>query len=83
MVKSCAKNMTSFLISNKAIEDDESELYLYGFETLIAFAINIAAILLVGALFNKFTQTLLFLLCYCPIGQPTFFLQKCTKVLLT
>ncbi|MGL5378833.1 accessory gene regulator ArgB-like protein [Clostridium sp.] len=69
MVKSCAKNMTSFLISNKAIEDDESELYIYGFETLIAFAINIAAILLVGAFFNKFTHTLLFLLCYCPIRQ--------------
>lgn len=69
MVKSCAQNITSFLISNKTIEEEEYELYIYGFETLIAFIVNIAAILAVGAMFNKFIHTLLFLLCYCPIRQ--------------
>lgn len=71
MVESCANKITSFLICNKTIEEKEYDLYLYGFKTLIAFIVNIIAILFVGYILNRFKETALFLLCYCPIRQFT------------
>ena len=71
MVKLCAKKITSFLIYNQSINSDEYELYKYGFETLIAFIINIFIILIISFLAGKFKYTLLFLCCYCPIRQYT------------
>lgn len=71
MVESFANKITSFLVYSKAIEDQEYNLYLYGFKTLIAFVINIVVILFVGSMINRFKETLLFLLCYCPIRQFT------------
>lgn len=71
MVESIANKITSFLISNKAIEEKESELYSYAFSILIAFLINISAILIIAYSLNLFKETILFLLCYCPIRQFT------------
>ena len=62
MVESCANKITSFLICSKTIEEKEYDLYLYGFKTLIAF---------IGYILNRFKETALFLLCYCPIRQFT------------
>ena len=69
MIKSCAEKITSFLVYNKTIESREFEMYVYGFETLIAFIVNISVILAIGIIFDKFMQTILFLSCYCPIRQ--------------
>ena len=71
MVESCANKITSFLICSKTIEEKEYDLYLYAFKTLIAFIVNIIAILFVGYILNRFKETALFLLCYCPIRQFT------------
>lgn len=71
MVESCANKITSFLICSKTIEEKDYDLYLYAFKTLIAFIVNILAILFVGYILNKFKETALFLLCYCPIRQFT------------
>lgn len=71
MVESIANKITSFLISNKAIEEKESELYSYAFSILIAFLVNISAILIIAYSLNIFKETVLFLLCYCPIRQFT------------
>lgn len=71
MVKLCAKKITSFLIYNQSINSDEYELYKYGFETLIAFIMNISIILIISFIAGKFKYTLLFLCCYCPIRQYT------------
>lgn len=69
MIKSCANKMTSFLIFNKTISKEEYEIYSYGFEILIAFIVNIAVILMIGYKLNIFVETVLFLMCYCPIRQ--------------
>ena len=69
MIKSCAEKVTSFLVCNETIESDEFEIYVYGFETLIAFIVNISVILAISMVFDKFRQTILFLSCYCPIRQ--------------
>ena len=71
MVESCANKITSFLICSKTIEEKEYDLYLYGFKTLIAFIVNIVVILFIGYILNRFKETALFLLCYCPIRQFT------------
>lgn len=69
MVKSCSSKITSFLICNEIINEKEYDLYLYAFETLTAFIVNITVILFVGYMFNRFLETVLFLSCYCPIRQ--------------
>lgn len=71
MFKSCADKVTSVLLHNGAINKEEYKLYSYGFETMIAFIVNIIVILFIGFMFGKFGQTLLFLACYCPIRQFT------------
>lgn len=71
MIESCANKITSFLIYNKTIEEKEYGLYLYGFKTLIAFIVNIVVILFIGYILNRFRETALFLLFYCPIRQFT------------
>lgn len=69
MFKSFADKITSFLIVNKTIKDEEYEVYSYGFEILIAFLVNIVIVLGIGILFDKFIHTIIFLVCYCPIRQ--------------
>ena len=69
MFKSYASKITSFLIDNKEIEQEDYEVYKYGFEVLIAFILNIAIVLIIGLLFNKVFYSLVFLVCYCPIRQ--------------
>lgn len=69
IVKLYAKKITTFLILNGQIDDTEYDIYIYAFETLIAFIVNIAAILILGFICNKFICTLLFLVFYCPIRQ--------------
>ena len=48
MFKSYASKITSFLIDNKEIEQEDYEVYKYGFEVLIAFILNIAIVLIIG-----------------------------------
>ncbi|MBU5306984.1 accessory gene regulator B family protein [Clostridioides mangenotii] len=69
MVKSYANKMTTYLVDNEKIENNDYELFSYAFEVLISTIGNIIIILIIGALFNRFTETLLFLVFYCPIRQ--------------
>lgn len=69
MFKKSADKMTSVLICNNMIDNNESKVYSYGFEILIAFIVNVTTMLLIGFLFGKFTYILFFLMCYCPIRQ--------------
>ncbi|EQE83938.1 UNVERIFIED_CONTAM: accessory regulator [Clostridioides difficile] len=69
MFKRYAEKMTSVLICNNMIDNNESKVYSYGFEILIAFIVNITTMLFIGFLFGKFTYVLFFLMCYCPIRQ--------------
>lgn len=69
MFKSYASKITSFLIENKEINQEDYEVYRYGFEVLIAFILNIAIVLSIGALANKMFYSIVFLVCYCPMRQ--------------
>ena len=71
MVKSSANKVTSFLYYNNYIDSDkyDYEVYLYGFETLIASILNSVTILLIGLLFDRLIHSIVFLTCYCPLRQ--------------
>lgn len=71
MIKSYANKITSFLYSNSYIDNDKYkyDVYLYGFEILIASLVNMISVLIIGLLFNKFIYAVIFLVCYCPIRQ--------------
>lgn len=73
MIKSSANKVTSFLYYNNYIDSDkyEYEVYLYGFESMIALILNTVSILLIGLLFDRFMHTVVFLLCYFPLRQFT------------
>ncbi|HBF9262885.1 TPA: accessory gene regulator B family protein [Clostridioides difficile] len=73
MIKSSANKVTSFLYYNGYIDSDkyEYEVYLYGFESIIALVLNTVSILLIGLLFDRFMHTVVFLLCYYPLRQFT------------
>lgn len=71
MIKFSANKVTSFLFCNNYIDSDryEYEVYLYGFEALIALILNSVAILLIGLLFDRFIHSIIFLACYCSLRQ--------------
>lgn len=48
MFKRYAEKMTSVLICNNMIDNNESKVYSYGFEILIAFIVNITTMLFIG-----------------------------------
>lgn len=69
MIKLCADKITLFLISNNQIDKNDFEMYVYAYETLIAFIVNIIVILTISCVLKRFTYTLWFLCWYCPIRQ--------------
>lgn len=69
MIESCANKITSYLIKKETIDADDYELYQYAFETIVALIIQLSIILIIGFTLNRFTETLLFLVFYCPIRQ--------------
>ncbi|WP_420330211.1 accessory gene regulator B family protein [Romboutsia lituseburensis] len=64
MIKLCADKITLFLISNNQIDKDDFEMYVYAYETLIAFIVNIIVILTISCVLKRFTYTLWFLCWY-------------------
>jgi accessory gene regulator B len=69
MVESCANKITLYLIKKETIDSDDYELYQYAFETIVALIMQLSTILIIGFALNRFTETLLFLVFYCPIRQ--------------
>ena len=69
LIKSSANKLTIYMIRREAINRENFELYQYAFETIISAIVNISAILFIGIILKRFTETLLFLTFYCPIRQ--------------
>ncbi|MGL5716597.1 MAG: accessory gene regulator ArgB-like protein [Paraclostridium sp.] len=69
MIKSISNRITSFLVCNKSIENEDSEVCSYGLEILISSLINLVVVLILGVIFRKFIQTVVFVICYCSIRQ--------------
>lgn len=71
MIKSLSYKFTDLLVKNEVVENEDYEIYRYGFETLIYFIVNIGVALLIGIIFDRFIHTIVFLSCYCTLRQFT------------
>ena len=71
MFKSLSYKFANLLVKNEVIENEDFEIYRYGFETLIYFIVNISVALLIGIIFDRFIHTIIFLSCYCTLRQFT------------
>ncbi|MDK2587396.1 accessory gene regulator B family protein [Romboutsia sedimentorum] len=71
MFKSLSYKFANILIKNNIIENEDLEIYRYGFETLIYFIVNISVVLFIGIIFDRLIHTIVFLSCYCTLRQFT------------
>lgn len=71
MFKNLPHKFADILVKNEVIENENFEIYRYGFETLIYFIVNILVALLIGIIFDRFVHTIIFLSCYCTLRQFT------------
>ncbi|MGL4760640.1 MAG: accessory gene regulator B family protein [Sarcina sp.] len=71
MIQSYAAKITFFLIKNEKITNEEKDVYQYGFETLLAFLLNIVVILSIALIIGNIGPTILFLVGYCCLRQYT------------
>lgn len=61
------KKMTSYLIVNGIIEDEEKEIYSYGLHQGLLIIINIATTLFIGFLFKQVWEIIVFMIAYIPL----------------
>lgn len=69
MIKHLSNKITSLLVCNNSIDNEDSEICSYGLEVLISSLINTVIVLLIGFILGKFIQTIVFIACYCSIRQ--------------
>ena len=61
MVNKLSKNAAVFFIENDLIQEDEIDIYIYGLQLIISSIIAISIILIVGIIFERFKDSLIFL----------------------
>lgn len=59
-----ANRVTDFLIDKKIIDDNDREIYQYGFEQFFTTVLNIATMLLLGVIFGKIYQSIVLTLSF-------------------
>lgn len=69
MIKFFSDKITDVLVYNKSIDSEDSDVCSYGLEILISALVNLVMVLILGAIFGKFIQTIVFVICYCSIRQ--------------
>ncbi|MEE7582276.1 MAG: accessory gene regulator B family protein [Oscillospiraceae bacterium] len=67
MFNAISTKITDILIKHDCISKENSELYSYGFRQLFMMLLNISITLLLGIIFNKVLQSILFSIIYIPI----------------
>lgn len=53
MIKYLSDNITDFFYSNKIIEEEDREIYVYGLQLIISTIIGITLILVLGLIINR------------------------------
>lgn len=67
MIKNLSENITDYFYSNKIINENEREIYIYGLQLIISSITGIVVILTLGSIFDIITNTGLFLIAFIPI----------------
>lgn len=55
------------LINRNIIEEEDKEIYSYGFNQILFIMLNFITILIIGILFNMLFETIIFIITYIPI----------------
>ena len=61
MLNKIATILTKKLISNKTINEEMFDIYVYGFELLISFLFSTTLVIICGVILNRLSQTIAFL----------------------
>ncbi len=67
MIKYLSDNITDFFYSNKIIEAEEKEIYVYGLQLIIFTIMGITLILVLELILNKLFYSIIFLISFIPI----------------
>lgn len=65
MISDISVKVTGVLLNNRVIEKQDEDMYKFGLELLISTVINLVLIITIGCFFDKFIQTILFILEFC------------------
>ncbi|WP_317368913.1 accessory gene regulator B family protein [uncultured Tyzzerella sp.] len=61
------KRLINNLINNNIIKKEDEEIYSYGFNQIVFVALNLITTLVIGVVFNKTFESILFMFTYIPI----------------
>jgi accessory gene regulator B len=67
MINRISKKIAFFLLNKKVIEQEELEIYIYGYEVLISSLIDFSIVLLFAAIFNKVVLMTIFFVMFVSI----------------
>lgn len=67
MIQKCAHKMADFCVQNQIIEQEDTDVYIYGFEILISYIVNIATVLFLAWLFDALLYICVFLVFFYPL----------------
>lgn len=70
MLNMVAKRLTKHLVDSGIVSSDLNDIYIYGFEVLITSLLSTLLILIAGAVFGRFIETICFLIVF--IGLRSF-----------
>lgn len=69
MIQQLSWSITNIFIDNKTIPNEDGEIYAFGFECMLATAIQIMVLLIAGLLFKCLTQLAIFTLAFTQIKK--------------
>ena len=64
MLNKVAKFLTSHLVDAGVVSSDSKEIYIYGFEVLITSLLSTILVLIAGAIWGRFIETICFLVVF-------------------
>lgn len=64
MINKMSKDIAVFLYGKGCFEGNDIEVYAYGLELLIASAVEVMTVLIIGTILSGFTETILYLLTF-------------------
>ncbi len=67
MIESIASVITNFLIKREVVNQDEKDIYKYGYEILISSIIGILLVLILGLITNSLIVSMIFIAVFCSL----------------
>ncbi len=69
MIARLSKRISSFFVAKNFVKQQDEEVYNYGFELLLASAVNFLALILISIFSHTILETALFILGFVPLRQ--------------